>query len=321
MRARLLAQFKAVLNLAAALSVLSTSSLAASISLLLLDNDPAHAIVGVEGDLVSGDDVQFRTQVGRLTKAIVAFNSNGGNLLAGISIGKTIRLKSFATAVLDGQTCASACAIAWLGGSRRFMSPTAHIGFHAAYTEKAGRASESGVGNALVGSYLAQIGLPETAVVYITQAAPSGLTLLTLRDAEKIGIEVSLFQQQRRVPKTTPPVTSRETPKQETSTRARLFIKEMHSRFSQSNAIGWLGPLYADEVIVYGKLIPRHEVIRLHGLLTERWPERGYNILDKSMNAVCGDVPPVECTVTGTMEMAARNLARNSAVSMLDRFT
>jgi hypothetical protein len=47
----------------------------------------------------------------------------------------------------------------------------AQIGFHAAYIEKAGRASESGVGNALVGSYLTQIGLSENAVVYITQAA------------------------------------------------------------------------------------------------------------------------------------------------------
>jgi coenzyme PQQ precursor peptide PqqA len=30
---------------------------------------------------------------------------------------KTIRLKSFATAVLDGSRCASSCAFAWLGGS------------------------------------------------------------------------------------------------------------------------------------------------------------------------------------------------------------
>src|SRR5262249_20170474 len=155
------------------------------------------------------------------------------------------------------QNCASACAIAWLGGAQRFMSPTAHIGFHAAYTEKAGRASESGVGNALVGSYLSQIGLPETAVVYITQAAPTELPLLTLRDAEKIGIEVSPFEQQTPAPKTAPRVTSRETSNQETSSRARLFVKEMHSRFSRTNAVGWLDSLYADEVIFYGKLTSR----------------------------------------------------------------
>src|SRR5262245_36283014 len=182
--------FKAVLNLAAVLCLCSTPGLAANISLSPLDNDPAHAIVAVEGVLVRGDDIKFRTQVGRLTKAVVAFSSDGGNLFAGIEIGKTIRLKSFATAVLDGQRCASACALAWLGGLPRFMGRTGNVGFHAAYIERDGRASESGVGNALVGSYLTQIGLSETAVVYITQAAPTELTLLTLRDAEKIGIEV-----------------------------------------------------------------------------------------------------------------------------------
>jgi hypothetical protein len=131
-----------------ALLALSTSSLAASISLAPLDNDPAHATVLVVGDLLPGDDIAFRTHVGRLTKAIVAFNSDGGDLLAGITIGKTIRLKSFATAVLDGQRCASACAIAWLGlgGSPRLMARTSYIGFHAAFTVSGGRASESGVG-------------------------------------------------------------------------------------------------------------------------------------------------------------------------------
>src|SRR6516164_4855978 len=179
-------KFKSFLHLAAVLSLWSTSGLAANITLAPWGDDPAHAIVAIEGDLVSGDDVKFRAQVGRLTKAIVVFNSDGGNLLAGIEIGKTIRLKSFATAVLDGSRCASACAFAWLGGSLRFMERGAQIGFHAAYIKKGGQASESGVGNALVGSYLTQIGLPETAVIYVTKAAPTQLTFLTLQDAQRI---------------------------------------------------------------------------------------------------------------------------------------
>jgi hypothetical protein len=56
------------LSLAAALSLGSTSGLAANISLAPLDGDPAHAIVVVEGRLESGDEIQFRTQVGRLTR-------------------------------------------------------------------------------------------------------------------------------------------------------------------------------------------------------------------------------------------------------------
>jgi hypothetical protein len=123
-----------VFNLAAVLCLWGTSGLAANISLSQLGDDPAHARVAVDGRFEAGDEIKFRTQVGRLTKAVVVFNSDGGNLQAGIEIGKTIRLKSFATAVLDGFRCASSCAFAWLGGSPRFMQRGAKIGFHAAYT-------------------------------------------------------------------------------------------------------------------------------------------------------------------------------------------
>jgi hypothetical protein len=312
--------FKAVLNLAAVLSLWSTSGLAANITLAPWGDDPAHAIVLVEGRLESGDDVKFRNQVGRLTRAVVDFNSDGGDLRAGIAIGKIIRLKSFATTVLEGQRCASACALAWLGGSPRYMGRTALVGFHAAYIKKEGLPSESGVGNALVGSYLTQIGLSETAVVYITQAAPTEMTWLNLRDAKQIGIEVLLFEEQTPATKPAQPDTPREASNQEISSRARLFVKEINSRLSRINAAEWVGQLYADEVISYGKLRSRREIVTEHRLYTEQWPERSYSIQDKSMHAVCGEVP-VECIITGTMEWKGRNVARNVAASGISTFT
>jgi hypothetical protein len=48
-------------------------------------------------------------------------------------------------------------------------------------------------GNALVGAYLNKIGLPYSAVIYITSAAPDSISWLNKPDAEKLGIEVSLF--------------------------------------------------------------------------------------------------------------------------------
>jgi hypothetical protein len=318
--------FKAVLNLAAVLSLGNTSGLAANISLSPLDNDPAHALVAVDGPFEAGDESKFRTEVGRLTKAVVVFNSDGGNLQAGIEIGKTIRLKSFATTVLDGSRCASSCAFAWLGGSPRFMERGAQIGFHAAYIKKEGLPSESGVGNALVGSYLTQIGLSEIAVVYITKAAPTQLTLLTLQDAERIGIEVLPFEQH--APTTEP--AQRITPRdhQELSKRALSFVNEIHSRWSETNAAGlaWLDPLYADEVNFYGNTISRAEVLTEKRLFTERWPERNYRIQPKSMNAVCDESRPgltqsMECIVTGTVEWQTRSPARNATASGLAGFT
>jgi hypothetical protein len=48
-------------------------------------------------------------------------------------------------------------------------------------------------GNALVGAYLNKIGLPYSAVVYITSAAPEAIAWLSKSDAERLGIEVSLY--------------------------------------------------------------------------------------------------------------------------------
>jgi hypothetical protein len=69
------------------------------------------------------------------------------------------------------------------------------------------------------------------------------------------------------------------------TSRARLFVKEMYSRSSRTNAVGWLGPLYADEVIYDGKPISR--------LFTEAWPERSFSIPDKSIGHRSGRPHPV----------------------------
>jgi hypothetical protein len=125
------------------------------------------------------------------SKAIISFRNAGGSVVAGIQIGESIRLKGFTTVVAGTARCASACAIAWLGGTPRLMSPQARVGFHAAYSSETGQ--ETGVGNALVGAYLDKIGLPYSAVIYITQAAPNSMTWLSIADSEKQGIGVELL--------------------------------------------------------------------------------------------------------------------------------
>jgi hypothetical protein len=68
------------------------------------------------------------------------------------------------------------------------MSAGARIGFHAAYSDTTGQVT--GVGNALIGAYLNRIGLPYSAVIYISQAAPNSMTWLSIADAKKQGINV-----------------------------------------------------------------------------------------------------------------------------------
>lgn len=150
-------------------------------------------IIFVVGDLALGDEKKFINAALSSGNAIVVFQSPGGNLIAGIEIGKAIHLKGFATFVPDTVQCASACALAWLGGRVRYMSNTAQVGFHAVYVDKGGQAAVSSTGNALVGAYLNQLGLPTSAIVYITDASPQGMQWLNFTDAQNYGIDVRPF--------------------------------------------------------------------------------------------------------------------------------
>jgi hypothetical protein len=77
------------------------------------------AFISVEGYLKLGDEQKFFAKALPLKSAVVAFTSSGGNLFAGIEMGRAIRLKEFVTVVPDDMLCASACALAWLGGRVR----------------------------------------------------------------------------------------------------------------------------------------------------------------------------------------------------------
>jgi hypothetical protein len=181
------------LRLMAFLIFLSSSIVASAAKIDVISLGPNKpSLVTIDGLIESGDNDQFLRKIGPITNAIVAFNSDGGNLLAGIQIGELIRLRNFASLVPDGMRCASSCALAWLGGTKRLMASKAQIGFHAASDRETGKVTS--VGNALVGAYLNKIGLPYSAVVYITSAAPEEISWLSKSDAEKLGIEVSFYR-------------------------------------------------------------------------------------------------------------------------------
>src|SRR2546423_1716594 len=126
-----------LLSLACAVLAASGAQ-AASISVRSSEPDNPATVV-VQGRLNAGDGERFLAQIAPLNNALVQFQSNGGSLVTGIQIGEMIRLKGFRTLVPAGGRCASACALAWLGGAQRFMGPGALIGLHAASDPKSGQ--------------------------------------------------------------------------------------------------------------------------------------------------------------------------------------
>jgi hypothetical protein len=153
-----------------------------------------QSIVEVVGEMVGEDILRFKQISKSLPpQTIVRFDSPGGSLLAGIEIGKIIAASGFATSVSD--LCASSCALAWLAGSPRILSSSAKVGFHLAYKSNVDQ-SESGAGNALVGSYVSGLGFGENIVRYITSAPPNDMQWLSPRDADLLGIDIVVSDSQ-----------------------------------------------------------------------------------------------------------------------------
>lgn len=157
-----------------------------------IDPDSEDDNVVVQGRLVPGDARQFLDRTKHMKSATVLLQSEGGSLSAGITIGNAIRQRGFDTSVFPGHWCASACALAWLGGVKRFMWRDTQIGFHAAFTSDGRFRIESEIGNTLVTNYVKQLGLSQSAIQYITSTPPKEMKWLNARDAREKGIDVLL---------------------------------------------------------------------------------------------------------------------------------
>jgi hypothetical protein len=155
--------------------------------------DGNATLITIEGELKFGDDKLFTEHALKANDALVILGSGGGSLVAGLEIGRAIRLKSFSTWVPDNVSCASACALAWLGGRSRLMASTARVGFHAAYRIQNGGMKEDGAANAIAGAYLNSLNLPQDFIIYATSAPPEGVRWLTFEDAAQYGLGVKRF--------------------------------------------------------------------------------------------------------------------------------
>ncbi|HTN98821.1 MAG TPA: PAN domain-containing protein [Nordella sp.] len=151
------------------------------------------ALITITGELDFIDAIDFLRKTGEVKEAVVLLRSPGGNVVAGISIGRAIRQKGFLTVVPASTNCSSACALAWLGGTPRFMGEGAQIGFHAAYMVRGGRARRSITGNVALAEYVDGLGLSPQAVAYITGAPPERMYWLTRITAQAVGIEAGLY--------------------------------------------------------------------------------------------------------------------------------
>jgi hypothetical protein len=189
--------------------------LVASIALASVAASPAAALSfsdnGSEA-LVTGrfdhdDEVKFQQFLARPRPAplrVLYLNSHGGNLKAGIDIGRLIRRAGLTTAVLATRhVCDSACTLAFAGGVRRHniggeavyegMSSMLGLGFHPAHRRGnyVTPSMKTEDGTARIRAFYAEMGMPRAAELMDRAAIntlyrPSGRTTLDLRIATSL---------------------------------------------------------------------------------------------------------------------------------------
>lgn len=175
------------------LSAVLCGTAAAGADIKKYKSDEGADFITIIGDIKSGDAQRFRAEAATTEDAIVLLESDGGLVKEAIEIGEVIRLKGFATGVINNSACNSSCGLIWLAGSPRGLSKSGRVGFHAAYSQSGSGIAESGVANAIVGRYLTLLNLPEKVVIFATSSPPDGMNWITAENYRQVGIDLTLL--------------------------------------------------------------------------------------------------------------------------------
>jgi hypothetical protein len=161
-------------------------------------SSPGWTVIQVYGEIKKGDLATFQRYTENVDPAVtlVIVTGPGGNLSAGISMGRRVHLKKLIVGVM-GQ-CSSSCALIWIGGEtgHKFFYQNrpgvlTFLCFHQA-ADPVLRApsghvllAPSGQGNALIGEYLADLGYNRDMIEWATTADPKHRRGLTPELAKK----------------------------------------------------------------------------------------------------------------------------------------
>jgi hypothetical protein len=265
-------------------------------------NSEGVNIVKLTGDITEGDSDQFiRITTSLAGKTVVLLDSPGGLIGEGLTIGDAIHRSGYATAVPNNTTCASVCGLIWLAGSPRLLTKGSKIGFHAAYRADG---TESGQGNAIVGSYLTYLGFSIPAIMFLTESPPDDMKWLHPADATRVGITYSLIESHQQeaepfIPSPAPTVTAQPRTLSPAEQQVVRLVFGYNAYWSQGGPnVEGLAQYYSPQVIYYGASIPVENVMDEKRKFSLRWPIRHYTVNPSSVFVQCGGG---QCSVTGVV--------------------
>jgi ATP-dependent protease ClpP protease subunit len=158
---------------------------------------PDTTLVHLDGPIDPGaPDRLAAALAGASGRIAVWLNSPGGNLFAGMQLGRIIRRYGAWTHIIDSRTflpgeCYSACALAFLGGVHRFNTNGARYGVHRASLAGGATTGERDLARDLsvaVGSYIREMAIDARLLDLWEKAAPDEMYVLSPREAGDLGV-------------------------------------------------------------------------------------------------------------------------------------
>jgi hypothetical protein len=157
----------AVMRALVVLVLLWLASPAQAANINVVDGNERQGIT-IEGWINAGDDERFARVLDSIhdkSNAAVFESDPGGNGITAVLIGDLIRRSGMSTVVLEGNDCASACAMIWIAGAHRAAGKNACIGFHGMYDATSGQPLADA--HAIAGAHLGLLGLSLDAVFWM----------------------------------------------------------------------------------------------------------------------------------------------------------
>ncbi|CAM5518207.1 hypothetical protein MAUB1S_08647 [Mycolicibacterium aubagnense] len=290
-------------------------------------------VVAVGGEFLANEPLDaFMDAVFKNRATFVVFNSEGGNVMTAIRLGRLIRTAGLNTYQLRQIDCVSACALAFMGGVNRAAEPGS-IGVHrSSFSPDASVSTADAVAGvqaltANIITYLNDMGVDPKLLALALSYDRSDMRYLSsseMADLRVTTMDVALLApttpgtQARVQPGPAPSETDAQ--HREAENAALTLVKELiEQQDSNVNmAIGYVAATYAPRVDYYGKLKDLTEVIADKRGYFQRWPERGYRIRDDSVIVTCANE---RCMVSGTYDWIVRNTVRNKQARGAARFS
>jgi hypothetical protein len=129
-------------------------------------------------------------------KIAIWLNSPGGNLFAGMQLGRVIRKHGASTHIIDSRTllpgeCYSACSLAFLGGAFRFNDNGGRYGVHRASLQSGPTTGDRDLGpdlSAAVKGYIREMGVDARLFDLWVKAGPDAMYVLSHQQTKHLGV-------------------------------------------------------------------------------------------------------------------------------------